>query len=64
VFFPFKLSELDDNFRRINQELRSQFSIGYYSTNTVRDGSFRKIDIKASERGLQLRHRKGYYAPN
>ncbi|MDM7996113.1 MAG: VWA domain-containing protein [Acidobacteriota bacterium] len=64
VFFPFKLSELDDNFRRINQELRSQFSIGYYSTNTARDGSFRKIEIKAAERGLQLRHRRGYYAPN
>lgn len=64
VFFPFKLSELDDNFRRINQELRSQFSIGYYSTNTVRDGSFRKIEIRAAERGLQLEHRRGYYAPN
>jgi len=64
VFFPFKLSELDDNFRRISQELRSQFSIGYYSTNTVRDGSFRKIEIKVAERGLQLRHRRGYYAPS
>ena len=64
VFFPFKLSELDDNFRKINQELRSQFSIGYYSTNTARDGSFRKIEIKSAERNLQLRHRKGYYAPN
>jgi VWFA-related protein len=63
VFFPFKLSELDDNFRKINQELRSQFSLGYYSTNTARDGSLRKIEIKAEERSLQLRHRKGYYAP-
>jgi Ca-activated chloride channel family protein len=63
VFFPFKLSELDDNFRKINQELRSQFSLGYYSTNTVRDGSFRKIDIRAAEKSLQLRHRRGYYAP-
>ena len=64
VFFPFKLSELDDNFRRINQELRSQYSIGYYSTNTRRDGSFRKIEIRASEKNMQLRHRGGYYAPN
>jgi Ca-activated chloride channel homolog len=63
VFFPFKLSELDDNFRKINQELRSQFSLGYYSTNTVRDGSFRKIEIRAAEKSLQLRHRRGYYAP-
>jgi Ca-activated chloride channel family protein len=64
VFFPFKLAELDDAFRQINQELRSQFSLGYYSTNTARDGSYRKIEVRASERGLKLSHRKGYYAPN
>jgi Ca-activated chloride channel family protein len=63
VFFPFKIEELDDAFRQINQELRSQYSIGYLSTNPVRDGSYRKIDIKVSERGLKLRHRLGYYAP-
>jgi VWFA-related protein len=64
TFFPFKVDELDDAFRQINQELRSQYNIGYYSTNTARDGSFRKIDIKAAERGFKLSHRKGYYAPN
>ena len=63
VFFPFKLQELEDSFRQINQELRSQYSLGYYSTNTVRDGSYRKIDIKISERNLKPSHRKGYYAP-
>ena len=62
-FFPFKLEELDDAFRQINQELRSQYSIGYISTNSMRDGSYRKIDIKVSEKGLKLSHRKGYYAP-
>ena len=63
VFFPFKLEELEDSFRQINQELRSQFSLGYYSTNTARNGSYRKIDIKISERNLRPGHRKGYYAP-
>ena len=63
VFFPFKLEELEDSFRQINQELRSQYSLGYYSTNTFRDGSYRKIDIKISDRNLKPNHRKGYYAP-
>jgi Ca-activated chloride channel homolog len=63
VFFPFKLQELEDSFRQINQELRSQYSLGYYSTNTARNGSYRKIDIKISERNLRPDHRKGYYAP-
>ena len=63
VFFPFKVEELEDAFREINQELRSQYSIGYYSTNTKRDGSFRKLEIKVRERNMELNHRKGYYAP-
>jgi Ca-activated chloride channel family protein len=63
IFFPFKIDDLDDAFRQINQELRSQYSIGYLSTNPLRDGNYRKIEIKVSEGGLKLSHRKGYYAP-
>lgn len=64
VFFPFKVEELDEAFRQINQELRSQYSIGYLSSNTGRDGSYRKIEIKVPERSLKLTYRKGYYAPS
>jgi VWFA-related protein len=63
TFFPFKVEELDDSFRQINQELRSQYNIGYFSTNPRRDGSYRKIEIKVRERNLRLNFRKGYYAP-
>jgi Ca-activated chloride channel family protein len=63
IFFPFKIEDLDEAFREINQELRSQYSIGYLSTNPARDGSYRKIKINVSEGGLRLNHRKGYYAP-
>jgi Ca-activated chloride channel homolog len=63
IFYPFKLEELDDNFRQINQELRSQYNIGYFSTNAARDGSYRKIKIEVPEKGLKLTYRKGYYAP-
>ncbi len=62
-FFPFKVEELDDAFRQINQELRSQYNIGYLSSNTRRDGTYRKVEIKIAERGLKLSYRKGYYAP-
>ncbi len=63
AFFPFKVEELDDAFRQINQELRSQYNIGYISNNAKRDGSYRKIEVKVPERGLKLNYRKGYYAP-
>jgi Ca-activated chloride channel homolog len=63
IFFPFKLDDLDDSFRQINQELRSQYNLGYFSTNNARDGSYRKVKIEIPEKGLKLNYRKGYYAP-
>jgi len=62
-FFPFKVEELDEAFRQINQELRSQYSIGYISSNQRRDGGYRKVEVKLAEKGLRLSYRKGYYAP-
>jgi Ca-activated chloride channel homolog len=64
VFYPFKVEELADSFHQINQELRSQYNIGYISTNTARDGSYRKIEIRAQGRRMDLNHRQGYYAPS
>jgi len=62
VFFPFKIEDLDSAFRQINQELRSQYSLGYISTNRLRDGKYRKIEIKVQAKGFKLNYRKGYYA--
>jgi Ca-activated chloride channel homolog len=63
TFFPFKVEDLDDAFRQINQELRSQYNLGYVSTNHQRDGKYRKIEIRVQAKGLKLNYRKGYYAP-
>ena len=63
IFFPFKVEELDDAFRQISQELRSQYSLGYVSNNPGKRGEYRKIEIKVQEKDLKLSYRKGYYAP-
>ena len=62
LFSPYK-EELYETFQKINQELRSQYSIGYTSTNAARDGRYRKIEIKVREGRFKLNYRKGYYAP-
>jgi hypothetical protein len=38
--------------------------VGYVSTNTARDGKFRKISVKVARKDVQVRARKGYYAPS
>jgi VWFA-related protein len=53
---------LDDIFKEIQDEMRSQYAIGYVPSNSAKDGSFRKIDIKTHEKDLRVQARKGYYA--
>jgi VWFA-related protein len=50
-------------FDQIAQELRSQYSLGYNSTNVARDGKFRQIKIVPRDSSYTVRARKGYYAP-
>jgi VWFA-related protein len=54
--------DLEKAFDQISEELRSQYTLGYYPTNKDRDGKFRKLKIEATRKGLKVLTRKGYYA--
>jgi len=55
--------KLMEAFDEISAELRSQYTLGYYPTNSERDGKFRKIKVETANRDLKVLARKGYYAP-
>ena len=54
---------LQQAFDQISEELRSQYTVGYYPSNTARDGKFRKIKVEMINKDLKVLARKGYYAP-
>ena len=56
-----KFDKLKEAFDQIAAELRSQYSLGYTSANTVLDGGYRKLEIKSKE-GYKIQTRAGYYA--
>ncbi|HKO97057.1 MAG TPA: VWA domain-containing protein [Pyrinomonadaceae bacterium] len=67
AFFPKLAEELKLAFAQIDQELRSQYNVGYTPTNANRDGSYRRIRIEVVNPELQknkvrLQYREGYYA--
>jgi VWFA-related protein len=62
VFKVDRKNSLDDIFREIQEEMRSQYAIGYTSTNPKKDGGYRKIEIKVAEKDYKVQARKGYYA--
>ena len=53
---------LEEQFRRIADDLRASYEIGYYSTNPALDGRFRQVEIRTKRPGLTVRAKPGYYA--
>jgi VWFA-related protein len=56
-----KTDKLQAAFAQISQELRSQYGVGYTSTNAAKDGKFRKIEIHSKD-GSKVQSRSGYFA--
>ncbi len=57
-------NDLGKGIQRIADETQAYYLLGYVPQNAARDGKFRKIQVKlANGKGLQVRARKGYYAP-
>jgi VWFA-related protein len=63
----FAIADLRDAqraFRQVAEDIGTQYSLGYYSTNTARDGSFRAIHVTVrGVKDAQVRAREGYQAP-
>lgn len=59
------LSEARVAFKKVADEIGTRYSLGYYSANEKRDGTYRKITVqlKGLPAGAQVRAREGYTAP-
>jgi Ca-activated chloride channel family protein len=63
AFFPYKVKDIKSSFAAIEDELRSQYVVSYHPADFDADGRYRSIEITALKKSLQVRARKGYYAP-
>jgi len=63
AFFPYKMKEIKNSFAAIEDELRSQYVVSYRPADFDADGRYRSIEITAVKKDLQVRARKGYFAP-
>jgi Ca-activated chloride channel family protein len=64
-YYAESITELDDAFRQISNELRTQYLIGYYPNRQVSGSPFRRIQVQVvntdAAANYQVRHRAGYY---
>jgi VWFA-related protein len=64
-YTPFQLTDVADAFGKIQDELRSQYALSFRPPELNPDGSFHVVQILAkNHKGLRVRGRLGYYAPN
>lgn len=65
AFFPRRIEEIDDVLREIAHDIRNSYTLGYVSSNSARDGQFRRIRVAVTDpsgRSLRVRARDGYRA--
>jgi len=63
AFFPFKMKDITHSYAAIEDELRSQYVVSYKPADFDADGRYRTIEISSLKKDLQVRARKGYFAP-
>src|SRR3954469_11607275 len=61
AFFLKNVDDLAGIYASVEQELRSQYLIGYQSTNTSGGNTFRSVDLKVGKPGLEAKTIRGYY---
>jgi hypothetical protein len=55
-------NDLDKGLRQIVSDSSVYYLIGYNSSQAPQDGKFHEIKVKVKRSGVQVRHRKGYWA--
>ena len=64
-YYATSMSQLDEAFRKISDELRTQYLLAYYPAQHTSFSDFRRIQVSVSgvpeSAGYRVRHRAGYY---
>ncbi len=63
LFRVSKKLTLDMIFQQIQEEMRSQYAIGYTPEGPRQPGEFRRVEVRTTRRDLKVQARKGYYTP-
>ncbi len=62
-FFPAEVEDLSGVYAQIADELSSQYTIGYTSKNSLRNGAWRRVVVQVARPNATPRTKRGYYAP-
>ncbi len=59
----FDLGDFREVFEKVQADTPGYYLVGYYSTNSNRNGRWRRVRVKVDAPGARVHYREGYYAP-
>jgi VWFA-related protein len=62
MFYAGRVEDLEGRYDEVAAALRTIYSLGYYPTNSTKDGTFRHIQVQVKRDGAKIKARRGYYA--
>ncbi len=57
----YRTPDIERSFGRIAEQVRTQYTVGYYSREPITDGKFRTLEIRVLRPNLDVIAKKGYY---
>lgn len=56
-------NDFGEVFQRVQKDTSAYYVLGFYSTNTLQDGRYRRLQVRIKRTDVKLEFRQGYYAP-
>ena len=63
AFFPTAMKDVESAYDKVLAEIKGQYHLGYHSTNTARDGAWRKVEIRVKRPDVRIRVTQGLLRP-
>ena len=57
----FRVKGIEQSFARIGDDVRLQYTVGYYSNEPLADGKYRTVEVRILKPDLDVIAKKGYY---
>jgi VWFA-related protein len=61
IFAEFRTKGIEESFAKVTEQIRNQYTVGYYSREPFIDGKYRKIEVQVMKPGLQVIAKDGYF---
>ena len=61
TYAEYRTRGIETSFAKITEDVRTQYTVGYYSKEPFVDGKYRKLEVRVLRPNLSINAKDGYY---